>query len=79
MRMKTKTTVTKRAQTSIPAVIRKRYNIKSGDQLDWIDEGGVIKVVPIPADPIRALRGCARGEKLLERLLEARKRDRDRE
>jgi len=46
-----RTTVTKRAQTSVPAAIRKRYGIKGGDSLEWIDDGQVIKVVPIPADP----------------------------
>ena len=74
-----KTTVTKRAQTAIPAAIRKRYGIKGGDFLEWVDDGQVIKVIPIPADPIKALRGCAQGEKLVERLLEARRKDRERE
>ena len=74
-----RTTVTKRAQTVIPAAIRKRYGIKGGDFLEWIDDGQVIKVIPIPADPIKALRGCARGEKLVEQLLEARRKDRERE
>jgi len=74
-----RTRVTKRAQTAIPAAIRKRYGIKRGDFLEWIDDGQVIRVVPIPADPIRALRGCARGEKLRERLLKARQEDRERE
>ena len=77
--MKTTTKVTKRAQTAIPAAIRRRYGIKGGDLLEWIDEGGVIKVVPVPADPIRVLRGCARGEGLLERLLAARREERDKE
>ena len=40
--MKTTTKVTKRAQTAIPAAIRRRYGIKGGDLLEWIDEGGVI-------------------------------------
>ena len=74
-----RTTVTKRAQTTIPAAIRKRYGIKGGDSLEWIDDGQVIRVVPIPSDPIGALRGCARGEGLVERLLEARREDRERE
>jgi AbrB family looped-hinge helix DNA binding protein len=74
-----RTTVTRRAQTAIPAAIRKRYGIKGGDLLEWIDDGHIIKVIPIPTDPIRALRGCARGEKLVERLLKARQKDRERE
>ncbi len=74
-----RTTITKRAQTAIPAAIRKRYGLKGGDSLGWIDDGQVIRVVPIPADPIQALRGCARGERLVEQLLRARKEDRERE
>lgn len=70
-----RTTVTKRAQTVVPASLRERYGIKGGDFLEWIDDGQVIKVIPIPADPISALRGAARGENLLERLLAARQED----
>lgn len=70
-----RTTITKRAQTVVPAAIRERYGIKGGDFLEWIDDGQVIKVIPIPADPIKALRGSARGEKLLEHLLQSRRED----
>jgi AbrB family looped-hinge helix DNA binding protein len=73
------TVVTKRGQTVIPAAIRRRYKIHEGDKLFWIDDGQTIQVVPVPADPIKALRGSAKGEKLLEKLLEERRRDRDRE
>jgi AbrB family looped-hinge helix DNA binding protein len=72
-----RTTITKRAQTVVPAALRKRYGIKGGDYLEWIDDGQVIKVIPIPADPIEALRGSARGENLVERLLESRREDRE--
>ena len=72
------TTVTKRGQTIIPAIIRKRYNIQAGDSLTWVDDGESIKIVPVPANPLRALRGCGRGEKLVERLLAARRKDRQR-
>ncbi len=73
------TSVTKRWQTVIPAPIRKRYAIREGDYLVWLDDGQTIKVVPVPADPIRALRGAGRGERLVERLLASRREDRSRE
>ena len=73
------TTVTKRAQTVVPAAIRRRYNIQPGDVLAWIDDGETIKVVPVPQDPIQALRGCAKGEALLEQLLALRQEERERE
>jgi AbrB family looped-hinge helix DNA binding protein len=73
------TAVTKRGQTTIPASIRKRYRIKEGDYLVWLDDGQSIKVVPVPADPIRALRGSGRGERLLELLLATRREERERE
>jgi len=34
-----RTTVTKRAQTVVPAEIRARYGIKGGDLPEWIDDG----------------------------------------
>lgn len=70
------TAVTKRGQTVIPATIRRRYQIQEGDSLVWIDEGEVIRVIPIAHDPIRALRGRGRGERLVERLLASRQQDR---
>ncbi|UCC54945.1 MAG: AbrB/MazE/SpoVT family DNA-binding domain-containing protein, partial [Anaerolineaceae bacterium] len=38
-----RTTITKRAQTVVPAALRERYGIKGGDYLEWIDDGQVIK------------------------------------
>jgi bifunctional DNA-binding transcriptional regulator/antitoxin component of YhaV-PrlF toxin-antitoxin module len=73
------TSVTKRGQTVIPSQIRKRYKICDGAQLVWLDDGQTITVVPVSDDPIKALRGQGRGKKLIDRLLNERKRDRDRE
>jgi AbrB family looped-hinge helix DNA binding protein len=75
METKIFTIVTKRGQTVVPAPIRKKQSIREGDRLAWLDDGRVIKVIPIPADPIQALRGRGRGGKLVEALLRARKDD----
>jgi AbrB family looped-hinge helix DNA binding protein len=73
------TTVSKRWQTVIPADVRRRHNIREGDTLEWIDDGETIRVVPITADPVHALRGRAKGQRLTEQLLKARAEDRQRE
>jgi AbrB family looped-hinge helix DNA binding protein len=73
------TSVTRRGQTVIPAQIRKRHQIEEGDHLEWLDDGETIKVIPLPADPIRALRGSGKGERLLERLMSDRREERARE
>jgi bifunctional DNA-binding transcriptional regulator/antitoxin component of YhaV-PrlF toxin-antitoxin module len=72
------TSVTRRGRTSVPAEILRRYGIKAGDKLAWIDEGTTIRVVPLPADPITVLRGSARGQALGKRLLRERRKDRER-
>ncbi len=73
------TAVTKRGQTVIPAAIRKRHHIQEGDRLVWLDDGETIKVVVVPANALRALRGRGRGENSVERLLKSREEDRNRE
>jgi AbrB family looped-hinge helix DNA binding protein len=73
------TTITKRAQTVVPAHIRQQHNIQPGDTLAWIDDGETIKVIPLPRDPIRALRGCAKGKGLVQYLLASRREERERE
>lgn len=73
------TAITKRGQTVIPAAIRKSHQIQEGDYLVWLDDGETIKVVVVPANPMQALRGRGRGERLVERLLEERRAERERE
>lgn len=73
------TSITKRSQTVVPASIRQRHDIRPGHKLAWIDDVETIKVVPLPSDPIGALRGCAEGEGLVERLLASRREERERE
>lgn len=74
-----RTTVTQRGQTVIPAELRRRYRIAEGTQVEWVDTGAGLRVIPVPADPVAALRGSGRGERLADRLLAERRRDRERE
>jgi AbrB family looped-hinge helix DNA binding protein len=74
-----RTTVTTRGQTVIPAEIRRRHSIEEGTRLEWVDDGQMIRVIPIPSDPVDALYGCARGEGLYDRLMDERARERARE
>jgi AbrB family looped-hinge helix DNA binding protein len=73
------TSVTTRGQTVVPADIRKRYNIQKGDRLIWLEDDTGIRVIPVPKDPIAALKGRGKGEVLTSKLLAERQRDRERE
>ncbi len=69
--------ITKKGQVVIPVALRKRYKIETGTRMMWIDTGTIIKVIPIPKDPIGALRGCSEGEELTKGLLKIRREDKD--
>jgi len=72
-----KTTMTSGGRTTVPAAIRRRHGIQPGDHVAWLDDGTTITVVPLPRDPVRALRGTAAGEGLLEAPLADRRSERD--
>ena len=71
-----KTTVSTRGQVSIPARLRKKFLIEPETQVEWIEEGNAIKMIPLPKDPIKAFRGAGRGRYTSEKLLRDRKRER---
>ena len=70
------TTVTTRGQTVVPAKIRRDHQIEAQTQLQWIDDGYTIRVVPVPRDPVQAAKGLTKG--LGARLLRERERERQR-
>lgn len=61
-----KTTVSSRYQTVIPADIRERFCIREGSQIAWIVRDDTIQVVPLPDKPWQQFRGAGRGEDYLE-------------
>jgi len=72
------TTMTRRGQTVVPAEIRQRFHIQSNAKLEWMTDGDVIRVIPLPFDPIRGARGIAKGTGLMKALMETRKQERKR-
>ena len=71
-----KTTVSTRGQVSIPARLRKKFLIEPETQVEWVEEGRAIKVIPLPKDPIKAFLGAGRGRYTSEKLIKDRKRER---
>ena len=41
----------------IPKPLRERYGLKPGTEVALIEYGGALSLVPLPADPIEAMRG----------------------
>jgi AbrB family looped-hinge helix DNA binding protein len=73
-----RTKVTTRGQVSIPSRIREQLGLGPETVVEWVVEGDTLRVIPIPADPIRALRGSGR-KGAVGRLLADRRRDRGRD
>jgi bifunctional DNA-binding transcriptional regulator/antitoxin component of YhaV-PrlF toxin-antitoxin module len=67
-----RSTAMTRGRTTVPVEIRSRYGIVEGDRLAWIDDGQVIRVAPLPKDPVGGLRGAVKGASLGEKLLQSR-------
>ena len=72
--------VYERGQTVIPKMIRETLSIEYGTQLQWEIHEGVIHVLPIPSQPVQALRGALKGSGLTSQtLLQERELERQRE
>lgn len=74
-----RTKVSSKAQVSIPASIRKEFNIKPNSQLEWIAENGLIMVIPIAEDPVNSFRGRGKGLYPTSKLILERQKERKEE
>ena len=72
-------TVSSRGQTSVPAEVRRRFHLKERSRLEWVIDGDVISVLPVPSAPVRSFRGSLKGKYSLKALLRARAKERARE
>jgi AbrB family looped-hinge helix DNA binding protein len=67
--------MTERGQTAIPARIRKRFNLKPHQKLVWTEDGKIISILPVAADPVGAFRQKGKLSGLSAALLKARRED----
>ncbi len=55
-------TVSNKGWVVIPAEMRKKYNLAPGTKVVIVDYGGVLAILPVPKDPIKAGRGFLQGK-----------------
>jgi len=77
--MKTEvSTVTTKGQLVIPSKLRRKYAIRKGTQVAFVEEENRLVLQPLTPEFIRSLRGSLKGEpSALKILQQERKRDRE--
>lgn len=69
-----------KGQIVLPAQMRRKYRVEAGQELQLVDAGSHMCLVPVHSDPVRELRGLLRGEtSLTQALLDSRREERIRE
>jgi len=73
-------TVSEKGWVVIPAELRRKHNLRPGTQVQVVDYGGVLALVPKLQDPIDQMAGMLTGRRSLRRaLLEEHRAERRRE
>ncbi|MEA1978298.1 MAG: AbrB/MazE/SpoVT family DNA-binding domain-containing protein [Chloroflexota bacterium] len=64
----------------IPADLRKKYDLKPGDEVHVVDYGGVLSLIPSFKNPLEYAGGMLKGEtSLTQALVDEREKERARE
>jgi len=53
--------VSKRGRVCIPLQLRRKYNLHPGTEVQFVDYGGVVTLIPKLLDPIRQAAGMLKG------------------
>lgn len=73
-------TVTSKGQLVIPAPLRKKYGIKKGTKIAFIEQDGKLLLQPINKQFIRSMCGILKSDtSVVQELLEERARDKEKE
>ena len=73
-------TISAKGWIVIPKPLRDKYGLKKGEQVQVIEYGSLLALVPLPADPVEALQGMlAGGPSLTGELLAEHRRERAQE
>ncbi len=70
--------VSTKGQVVIPAALRRKYGIRPGTRIRFIDEGDRIVLEPITTAYVKPQRGSLPEKRALKVLREERRRERDR-
>jgi AbrB family looped-hinge helix DNA binding protein len=71
-------TVTTKGQLVIPARLRKKYSIRKGTKVAFVEDGDRLILQPITSDFIRRIRGSLKGKpSAMDYLLKSRREERD--
>jgi len=69
-------TISAKGWVVIPQDLRRRYRLKRGDKVHFIDYGGVVAIVPVSLNPLQEAAGMLKGNgSLVQALLESRRED----
>jgi AbrB family looped-hinge helix DNA binding protein len=68
---------TVKGQVVIPSKLRRKFNIKAGTKIEFVDAGDYIRMQPITREYVHSLRGKYKGKGLLKALATEKKRERE--
>ncbi len=54
--------ITNRGMITIPATLRKRYNLHDGDRIVIIEDEGTLRLIPIVPEELLRVQSCPAGE-----------------